>query len=207
MESNFTRREWLSRTGKVIIGVAVVGSGGLITTGCGPAVLATVRGLSLSRVLWGAVRTRARVAAARNVARRKLFQPRASSLVVKGLVEAGQQYLFPEVSSSDMRRLEAQNAPLTIEDGDGVRFENTPYGVYQDLGIVQSCYSDEPRYLFEGRSFNSRRISELRVGEEVGVFNKDQHTNGWYRVQTVNREEGWVHGNCLVDFDLIEDNY
>lgn len=195
MSNEISRREMLGSLVKVGAVLAVAPSV-LLTTGCGPALFLRVGIPRLSGVLWGAVRTRATLGATSRIAR--FTRSRATRLTVKALVDANDWYIEPKASSSEMRRLEEEHARLVLVDDNDTEF-NTPYGIYEDVGVIQSCYRDEPRYLFEEPDFDSRQISELNVGEEVGVFSLDFTSDGWYQVQTTNREKGWIHGNCLEE--------
>lgn len=193
MSIQISRREMLKFLG---IGVPAT----LLTMGC-PAVapvIARVAVSSLSRTFWGAVRTRPILAAARTSSITKQIGKR---LTVKALIEAGEWYISPKISSSDMGRLQGENAPLILKDERGSEF-NTPYAIFEDLGVIQSCYRDEPRYLYEEPNFNSRQMSWLEIGEEVGVFDLTFTSKGWYKVQTTNRQIGWIHGNCLEPLPL-----
>lgn len=199
MSNDISRRHFIG-----LFGIAGIG---LLTIGC-PAiapVFATVRVASLSRVAWGAALPRAAVSSGTRLAVRRgvgSFRPRVSPLIAKTVINASDWYVSPEISSSDMGRLEQEHAPLTIVDANGTKFENTPYGIYEDIFAVQNCYGDEPLILFEKPNFNSREIGDLNIGEEVGVLDRSfEKKTGWYRIQRTTREIGWAHGNCLVDLD------
>jgi len=196
MNYDISRRHFIG-----LLGVAGVG---LLTTGCPvvPAVFARVGAASLSRVMWGAALPRALAAGARTAARRGAFRPKRAPLVAKSIINAGQWYVEPEIDPSDVGRLEREHAPLTIVDRDGRQFENTPYGIYEDIFAVQEAYDDEPLILFDGPSFKSRELADLSIGEEVGVLDRSlELRTGWYRIQRSDRQIGWAHGNCLIDLD------
>ncbi|MGH9949402.1 MAG: twin-arginine translocation signal domain-containing protein [Pyrinomonadaceae bacterium] len=196
MSHDISRRHFVG-----LLGVAGVG---LLTTGC-PAVapvFARVGAASLSRVVWGAAIPRAIAAGARTAARRGAFRPRLSPLVAKTFINAGQWYVSPEIVASDVERLEREHAPLTIVDKDGREFENTPYGIYEDIFAVQESDTEEPMILFDRPNFGSIEISDLTIGEEVGVLDRSlEKKTGWYRIQRADRQIGWAHGNCLIDLD------
>lgn len=97
------------------------------------------------------------------------------------------------------------HARLVIVDKKGDEFE-TPYNIYENVGIIQDCYNNEPRYLFEEPNFKSRRIGRLDVGEELGVLDRERgDRTGWYPVQRTNKTTGFIHGNCMEE--LPEDKY
>lgn len=200
MNSKIPRREFFCISAKVAV-VAIAAPTVIFTTACGPALLIRAAVPRLSGVAWGALRTRpalgvasSRVAAGRSASALRARRP---NLTVKALIEAGEWYLTPDISDAVLRRIEVERPQLIVEDESGERF-NTPYGIYEDIGTIQSCYRNEPLILFEEPSFYSRRIDRLSVGQEVGVFNLE-HMGGWYQVQTTRRDTGWVHGNCLEE--------
>ena len=170
---NLSRRDFL-----------VVAGGGLALstlTGCPPAgagvAAVTIRVVpTLSRVFWGAVRYR------------------ATALTLKALANGAEKFLSPPVSSSDVSNLQSLS-PLIIQDGKGENF-NTPYVLCESAGIVQSCYRGEPRTLYEEPNFSADVVKRLEIGEVLGVIDLT-HLKGWYHVQTIGGEKGWVHGNCL----------
>jgi hypothetical protein len=137
----------------------------------------------LGDVLWGAVEVAP-----------KVMKVVEFVLTVKAVVNAAEQFLSPDVSAKDIAMLQ-RNAPLIIQDGSGRQF-NTPYFVCEYAGIVQSCYHDAPDALYTNPSANSRATRQLIIGESLGVIDL-AHVNGWYHVQTLRGEKGWVHGNCL----------
>ncbi|MGC2238659.1 MAG: SH3 domain-containing protein [Pyrinomonadaceae bacterium] len=130
----------------------------------------------LARVFWGAI------------------QLGEAALTIKALVEATEQYLTPSISTSDITNLQ-MTAPLIIIDGRGTRF-NIPYVVCEYAGFVQSCYRGESRTLHNNPGESAKIIRNLQIGETLGVIDL-KHVEGWYHVQTVSGEKGWVHGNCL----------
>ena len=206
MRYKMSRREWCDNAIR-FVAVSALAPAALLTTGC-PAIAPVILragATRLSGVLWGAVRTRAAATVGTRLAARGagasplLLRPRASALTIKALMDVGERYLSPAAESSDLKRLEEEHAPLTIIDKNGTEFENTPYGIYEDIGVIQSCYDAEPRFLFAEPDFDSQPIRRLDVEEEVGIFDLNFTADGWYRVQTVRRDEGWVHGNCLEE--------
>lgn len=130
----------------------------------------------LSRVLWGAI------------------QLTEAALTIKALVQEIEKYLTPSVSASDISSLQ-MTAPLIIIDGRGAKF-NVPYVVCEYAGTVQACFRGEARTLHNNPSENARVIRNLQIGETLGVIDL-KHVDGWYHVQTIGGEKGWVHGNCL----------
>ncbi|HLA95474.1 MAG TPA: SH3 domain-containing protein [Pyrinomonadaceae bacterium] len=194
MSNDISRRHFMG-----LLGVAGIG---MLTTGClGLPVIARVGAASLSRVMWGAALPRVVAAGARTVARRGAFRPRVP-LVAKSIIDASQWYVEPEIVPSDLQRLEREHPPLTIVDRDGREFENTPYGIYEDIFAVQDAYNGEPLILFDRPSFRSPELAGLSIGEEVGVLDRSlELKTGWYRIQRSDRQIGWAHGNCLIDLD------
>lgn len=187
------RREFLGSLVK--FGVAVVAAPTvLVTAGCGPALFLRAGVPRLAGVAWGAVRTRAALGTATRASR---FARRgATRLTAKALIDNSDWYINPKATPSEMERLENEHPQLFLVDDRDREFE-TPYGIFEDVGVIQSCYRDEPRYLFAEPDFDSRQISELSIGEEVGVISLDYTSRGWYQIQTTSRDKGWIHGNCL----------
>lgn len=172
---NLSRRDFLYVAGG---GLAATS---LLTTGCPPAgvggAAVTIKVLPyLSRVLWGAVRFR------------------QAMLTLKAISEGSERFLKPRISTTDVSNLQSLS-PLVIEDGRGQTF-NTPYVLCEKAGIVQACYDNEPRNLFTKPDFDASTVKRLEIGEALGVIDLT-HINGWYHVQTIGGEKGWVHGNCL----------
>lgn len=169
--NNISRREMM-----ILLGGGVTAAV-LSTTGCPVVSPVIVRVLpTLSRVFWGAV---------------KLGD---AFITIKTLAEEGEKFLSPDASATDIAKLQG-NAPLVIEDGKGKQF-NTPYVVCEAVSIVQSCYRGESLGLYVKPSENSRRINSITIGDSVGIIDLT-HIGGWYHVQTLSGERGWVHGNCL----------
>lgn len=185
MNNDLSRRQFL---GLASVGIPVA----LLTMGC-PAVAPLVLGVgvrSLSRVFWGAVRTRP----ALGLVRRPPTLPKR--VTAKVLIEGGERFVNAKFDEKQIRRLQYENPPLRLRDLSGQEFD-TQYAIYEDVGVVQSCYGDEPRILFSKPTFASRELETLSIGDEVGVFSLDYTGKGWYNVQTVNRTIGFIHGNCL----------
>lgn len=169
---NVSRREFLALAGGAIALSTVSGSS--CKAVLAPVIINVVP--KLARVLWGAI------------------QLADAALTVKAVIEQGEQYLSPNVTASDIALLQS-NAPLIIVDGRGTEF-NTPYVVCEYAGTVQSCYRGESRTLHINPREDAKIVRNLQIGETLGVIDL-MHVGGWYHVQTVSGEKGWVHGNCL----------
>lgn len=201
MNNEMSRREWLATALKVTAGLIVI-PGAFVTTGCGPAIFLRVLP-RIAGTAWGAVPTRAAVMSGRSFGAKRVVgavSSRAVLPIIKASINGDDRYILPQASSSDMERL-YDNARLIVvdRDGKGDEFE-TPYGIYENVGIIQDCYRDEPRYLFEEPSFKSRRIGMLDIEEEVGVLDRARgERTGWYPIQRTNKETGFIHGNCMKE--------
>lgn len=172
LKKDISRREFLTL---VASGSAVLSTVS-VTSSCNIAAVVIKVGPVLGRVFWGAI------------------QLGEAVLTIKALVEMAEQYLSPSISASDIASLQ-RNAPLIIIDGRGTKF-NIPYVVCEYAGTVQSCYRGESRTLYNNPSERAKPIRDLQIGETLGVIDL-KYVGGWYHVQTVSGERGWVHGNCL----------
>lgn len=133
-------------------------------------------GIPIARVAWGA------------------FQRYLATMAIKAIIDQGEKILRPNMSASDIAGLQSNN-PLIVEDVNGKQF-NTPYVMCEYAGTVQPCYRGESRTMHVNPNFDTRTIKTLDVGEALGVIDLT-HVNGWYHVQDMGGEKGWVHGNCL----------
>lgn len=169
-KENVSRREFL----------AIVGGGIVLSTipvsSCKLGAVIIRVAPTVSKILWGAI------------------QLGEAALTIKAIVETAEKYLNPSISADDIASLQ-MNAPLIIIDGRGTKF-NIPYVVCEYAGTVQPCHRGEARMLHNNPSEKSRAIRDLQVGETLGVIDL-KYVEGWYHVQTVSGERGWVHGNCL----------
>jgi uncharacterized protein YgiM (DUF1202 family) len=170
-KKDVSRREFLALVGGGIVFSTMSISGCKVVA---PVIIRVVP--TLTKVIWGAI------------------QLADAALTIKAAIETVEQYLTPSISASDIANLQS-SAPLIIIDGRGTKF-NIPYVVCEYAGTVQSCYRGESRTLHNNPGAKARVIRDLQVGETLGVIDL-KYVEGWYHVQTVGGERGWVHGNCL----------